>query len=110
MSHGVLRPSGHLITTPLDGGPETVQDTVQCVHCGGHWIVQPGSGKIRGYCGNCAGPICGPGCAVCVGPWEARMENIEAGRPEATPRRILVCSGWERVSDHRPVPESVRRG
>lgn len=54
--------------------------TLQCVHCGGHWIASPGSGKIRGFCMRCNGPICGPGCAECV-PVEQMLENIEAGRP-----------------------------
>lgn len=34
-------------------------DTLQCVHCGGHWRVQPGSGRKRGYCMRCNGVTCG---------------------------------------------------
>ena len=51
-----------------------------CVHCGGQFKRQPGSGRIRGYCQNCGGFVCGPGCAECV-PVELLLENIEAGRP-----------------------------
>ena len=55
-------------------------DTLQCVHCSGHFRVVPGSGKIRGFCFNCNGPICGPNCATCI-PTELLLENIEKGRP-----------------------------
>ena len=54
--------------------------TAQCVHCSGHFPIQPGSGKIRGFCLRCNGPICGPKCAKCV-PVEQMLENIEHGRP-----------------------------
>jgi len=55
--------------------------TVQCVHCGAHFPVVPGSGKVRGFCQNCNGPVCGPACAACV-PTDLLLENIEKGRPE----------------------------
>lgn len=54
--------------------------TLCCCHCGGHWLPQPGSGKERGWCRNCAGYVCGPGCVECV-PVEVMLENIEQGRP-----------------------------
>lgn len=54
--------------------------TLQCAHCGGHWVPQPGSGRIRGFCQRCCGPVCGPGCAACV-PLEQLLENYEQGRP-----------------------------
>lgn len=56
--------------------------TVQCVHCGGHFVRRPGSGTVRGFCMNCNGFVCGPGCEACV-PTEQLLENIEAGRPLA---------------------------
>lgn len=55
--------------------------TLQCKHCGGHFVPRPGSGIVRGFCMNCNGPICGPGCAECV-PTEVLLENYEKGRPE----------------------------
>jgi hypothetical protein len=55
-------------------------ETQQCVHCGAHWIVSPGSMRIRGYCVSCGGHFCGPQCAVCV-PQEQMLENLEHGRP-----------------------------
>lgn len=54
--------------------------TLQCCHCGGHWVPQPGSGRVRGWCMLCSGPICGPGCAKCV-PTDLYLTNIEKGRP-----------------------------
>lgn len=64
--------------TDLEGGIVEA-DTLQCVHCGCHWRVDPGSRKVRGYCSRCAGPVCGPGCQACV-PAEVQLENLEAGR------------------------------
>jgi hypothetical protein len=29
---------------------------------------------------NCAGPVCGPGCAECI-PTDLLLENMEQGRP-----------------------------
>lgn len=60
--------------------PLLVVGTLQCCHCGGHWVPRPGSGTVRGFCQNCNGPVCGPGCAACV-PAEQMLENIEKGRP-----------------------------
>jgi hypothetical protein len=85
------RTSGVVITTPLDGGPATVEDTVQCVHCQRHRIYRPRSKTLWGYCMACAGLHCATDeCATCV-PAEARLENIEAGRPE-THRKIIVAN------------------
>jgi hypothetical protein len=73
--------------------------TLSCVHCQGTWIVQKGSGKIRGYCQNCMGYVCGVNCLDCI-PIERRIENIEKGRPENTPGApmILVPGGIEFVT------------
>ncbi len=72
-----LSPAGYSIQTGLDEIIE--EDTLQCVHCGMHWQVKPGSGNVRGFCGKCSGPICGPKCLECV-PIEQGLENLEAGR------------------------------
>lgn len=86
--------SGILISTPYDGGPVVIQDTVMCCHCGRHWLVRPGSGKRRGICLNCGGITCGKKkCDKCV-PLEQRLENWEAGRDE----------------DYRPIRASVPEG
>jgi hypothetical protein len=67
-----------------------VAATLQCVHCGGQWIPQPGSGRIRGFCTRCCGPVCGPGCAKCV-PTEQYLENIEQGKPAD---HYPAMTGW----------------
>lgn len=69
-----------IVSDPGADKPILEIGTVQCVHCGCHYPVRPGSGKIRGFCMRCNGPICGPGCAECV-PTEQMLENIEKGRP-----------------------------
>ena len=76
-----MRESG-LMTLLDPGADRPIQEipTLQCVHCGGHFPVQPGSGKVRGFCMRCRGPVCGPKCAECV-PTEQLLENIEHGRP-----------------------------
>lgn len=44
-----------------------VADTIQCKHCGMHWISLRGSKKRRGFCMKCMGPLCGKkSCMVCV--------------------------------------------
>jgi hypothetical protein len=75
----VLRPHGTLITFDCDG-PEQEHDTVQCCHCGRHWIFVAGSGKKRGFCVQCNGITCGnPVCDRCV-PIEQQIENMEKHR------------------------------
>lgn len=75
------RESGYLVVMdPGSDKPILETATVQCVHCGGHWVPQPGSGRVRGFCGRCNGPICGPCCQSCV-PTEQLLENLERGRP-----------------------------
>ncbi len=86
-SSSILRPDGHMSVTSPDG--QVIEaDTLQCVHCGAHWAIQPGSKTVRGYCHKCNGPVCGPKCQVCV-PAEQWLENIEQGNP-AGYRRIIV--------------------
>lgn len=67
----VRKPGGAIL---LDG--VQVADTLQCVHCGGHWVPRAGSGTVRGWCPRCSGPVCGPTCAACV-PFEQRLDRAE---------------------------------
>lgn len=69
-----------IISDPGSDKPILEVATIQCVHCGRHWVPSPGSGRTRGFCMNCSGYICGPDCQNCV-PTEQMLENIEAGRP-----------------------------
>lgn len=59
--HTLASPAGMTIEEDLDGRI-IEHDTMQCVHCTGHWQYRPGSGTVRGFCQSCAGPTCGPSC------------------------------------------------
>ena len=74
--HTVPKPRGQVIIV----GPRGTQtyDTLRCVHCQAHWVVQPGSGRVRGWCLKCGGPTCGaPECNVCA-PFEKKLELMES--------------------------------
>ena len=44
-----------------------------------HFFVEPGSGKMRGFCMNCAAVTCGAAkCGPCC-HWKKKMELIEKG-------------------------------
>lgn len=86
----VLKPKGHtIICDPEAGIAQT--DTVQCVHCGMHWSIDPYSAKGRGFCGRCNGPVCGPKCAECV-PMEKWLDCVEKGKDPKT--IVTVRGGW----------------
>ena len=60
----------------IDG--KVVAETKVCCHCSKHWVPEPGSGKIRGFCVKCNGHVCGgPECVECR-PFEARLDEWEA--------------------------------
>lgn len=84
-----------IVSTPLEGGRPVDGEMVMCCHCGRHWLWQEGSGNLRGFCMNCKGYTCGPGCETCV-PVQQLIENIEAGMP------------WEVARLHKPI--TVSRG
>ena len=87
----VRKPHGHVERTGPYGELQT-GDTLSCCHCGCHWEVRAGSGVQRGFCQQCMGYVCGgPDCHDCL-PKEARLANLEAGRPLLTPLapKVLV--------------------
>lgn len=54
-----------------------VASTLQCRHCGGHFMVKRGSGIQRGWCQRCGGPTCGgPACENCL-PFEKWLDEVE---------------------------------
>lgn len=54
-----------------------VATTLQCPHCGGHFLSIPGSGARRTFCIRCGQVTCGEKvCDVCI-PIEARLEFVE---------------------------------
>lgn len=86
-----LNPREHgqaIFVDPGSDKPILEVGTLHCCHCGGQWIPKPGSGRMRGWCMNCNGPVCGPGCHECV-PWEQYLENLEKNR-EPNFRPILI--------------------
>lgn len=85
-----LKARGHtFLCDPDTGLVET--DTVQCVHCGMHWNVDPYNAKGRGFCGRCNGPVCGPKCCECV-PMEKWLDCVEKGKDPKT--IVTVRGGW----------------
>ena len=69
------KPSGHIF---VDG--QEVANTMQCCHCGKHFVSVKGSGKLRGFCMRCHQITCGnPVCNVCT-PFEKKMEEYEKGK------------------------------
>ena len=76
--HTASRPAGHVFETTPEGRL-IEHDTLQCVHCGAHWVVRPGSGRVRGWCLKCCGPTCGQGrCDECI-PVEKKLDQTEGG-------------------------------
>lgn len=68
-------PGGFVV---IDG--QVKADGMQCGHCGGHWIVQPGSGIQRGFCLKCARVTCGGAeCERECVPYEKRLDLYEKG-------------------------------
>lgn len=85
-----MRESGLItITDPGRDRPLVEQPTLQCCHCGRHFVPRPGSGQVRGWCLRCNRPVCGPACAACV-PLEQQLANLEAGRPANAPGTLIV--------------------
>jgi hypothetical protein len=76
------RESG-LLTLYDPGADKPISEipTTKCVHCGGAFQIVPNSGKLHGFCYNCNGIVCGPGCAGKCVPEEQLLENWEKGRP-----------------------------
>ena len=55
-----------------------VASTLQCAHCGGHFVSKIGSGHTRGFCSNCQAPLCGaPECLARCRPFEKWLDEVE---------------------------------
>jgi len=70
--------SGYVIITHPDYKHEL--ETRQCVHCGKHWVYQPGSGRKRGFCLACHGITCGSRVCDEHIPFEKKVEDYEKGK------------------------------
>ena len=72
---------GVLLFSPHDSDKDQGQHTITCCHCNHVFIIQPGSGKERGWCFMCGASTCGDrrcspalnGCA----PFEKKLEAYE---------------------------------
>lgn len=63
-------------TCMVDG--KEIAATIQCVHCGCHWIPVQGSGRRRGFCMICNGPLCGAQrCIETCLPWQKKLDIDE---------------------------------
>ena len=83
---------GHITLTDRESDKVFLSaKTLMCCHCGFHWIPSPGSGRLRGYCTRCMGPVSGPQCADCV-PYAQRLCNSEAGLGFLAPFRPIAVS------------------
>lgn len=69
---------GYLILTDERGFREF--DTRMCPHCGGFFIVIPGSGKPRHFCQLCNASTCDKPKCFEHSPVMKRIELIEAGK------------------------------
>lgn len=79
-----------VISDPDKDKPLLVLGTIQCGHCGCHWVPQPGSGKVRGICGKCHQPVCSRECGERCIPQEKLMEIIEG---TVNPTAVSVSRG-----------------
>ena len=70
--------AGEITHVGLDGKTLT-EGIMQCVHCGKHWVPQPGSGVTRGFCRNCMGPLCSAECAQHCVSFEKQLDAYEKG-------------------------------
>ncbi len=86
--------AGHIVI--MEPGEDWIErETLQCVHCGKHWVREPGSGTVRGFCMRCAGVTCGgKGCDVCV-PYEARIEIEEGAK---TPMSRFYLDDYKKIT------------
>ena len=67
-----------------------IGNTIQCVHCGNHFLMVRGSGVTRGWCMRCNGIVCGPQCSECV-PFDRQLEIMEGKlRRNALPVSVSV--------------------
>ena len=56
-----------------------VASTQQCVHCGNHEVIRPGSGTKRGWCNLCHGFLCGKySCMITCIPFAAKLDYQDA--------------------------------
>ena len=85
------RPSGYIFMAEDCGYSEAVRQreshwrevgmTLQCPHCGGHFISVRGSGNLRAFCRRCMAPLCDKRECIehCI-PFEKKLGLYEKGK------------------------------
>lgn len=71
-----------------------IASTLQCPHCGGHFISTPGSGIRRTFCTRCHAVTCGHrNCDECI-PFEAKLDFVEGTKTSyKTKIEVLIKEG-----------------
>lgn len=69
---------GYLIVTDVSGTVE--YDTRSCPHCGGHFVIVPGSGRLRHFCTLCNAPTCDKARCYEHDPFARRLDLVESGK------------------------------
>ena len=68
------RPKGYILRDDVE-----IAQTMQCCHCGAHFIYRKGSGTVRGFCRRCMDITCGaPACNPCR-PFEEQLRELDRG-------------------------------
>lgn len=94
--HTAARPDGTIIVCSDMGTVE--RDTVQCVHCGCQWTIQPGSGRRRNFCEYHMGPTCGkPSCDSCLRKEHGMQIVPETDRSYLQARRTDLLKAKRRL-------------
>lgn len=67
-----------ILITDRESGAEAGSSTLMCRHCQFHMRIVPGSGRQRGWCARCDGPLCGKqACLERCEPFERAIERME---------------------------------
>lgn len=81
---------GHALILGKDRRKEDEQDWMMCAHCSFGWKVEPGSGRRRGWCNQCAGPLCNRG-KWCWKPCAFMEKMKHYGRGVDFNKAFLIC-------------------
>lgn len=65
----------HVGSIFVDG--HEVAETMQCCHCGGHFVYRKGSGTDRGFCTLCNQMTCGKKACDPHVPFEKKLDLLE---------------------------------
>lgn len=74
-----MKRGGEWEITPEFGKQYTIP-TYMCCHCGNHFNVIKGSGRVRGYCSLCNHVTCGAIACMAHFPFEKKLDLVEKGK------------------------------